>query len=87
MIQGTGRIAFIVKHYWNSTPSSPLFQANPSTLQLEAERGGCILENDYTETQKWLQTESGILEVWKCMSVNQINISHQGPEVSKQCMH
>ena len=45
------------------------------------ERGGSILENDYTETQQW------ILEVWKLMSTNQITISHVGPELSREHTH
>ena len=49
-IQGSGRIAFLIDNYWKSTPSIPLLQANLSTLQLEAGRGGRILENNYTET-------------------------------------
>ena len=40
VIQGTGTIAFLIEHYWKSTPSSPLLRANLSTLQLESGRGG-----------------------------------------------
>ena len=58
MIQGTGRIVFLIKQYWNSTTSRPLLWSNLSTIQLEAGRGGTILENNYIETQKWLQTDS-----------------------------
>ena len=58
VVQGSGQIAFLVEHFWKSTPYIPLLQANLSTLQLETGRGGPILENDYTETQQWLQTES-----------------------------
>ena len=54
---------------------------------MEGGRGGNILENDYIETQHWLQTEPWILEVWKFMSTNQINISHLGPEVATQRTH
>ena len=82
IIQGEGRIAFLVKTYWKSTPSSLPIRANLSTLQLEAGRGGCILENNYTGTQKWLQIESWIREVWKFMSTNHIKILHLGIEVS-----
>ena len=46
VIQGTGIIAFLVKHYWNSTLSSPILWYNLSTLKLEAGRGGRILENN-----------------------------------------
>ena len=82
IIQGEGRIAFLVKTYWKSTPSSLPIRANLSTLQLEAGRGGCILENNYTGTQQWLQIESWIREVWKFMSTNHIKILHLGIEVS-----
>ena len=58
VIQRTVIIAFIIKHYCQSTPSSLLIWDNLSTLQLEAVRGGRILEKIYTETQQWLQTES-----------------------------
>ena len=47
MIQGTDIIAFLIEHYWDSTPSSPLLWSNLSTLQLEAGRGGSILEKYY----------------------------------------
>ena len=57
-IQGAGQIYFLMEHYCKSTLYIPLLQANLSTLQLEAGRGGGILENDYIETQKWLHTES-----------------------------
>ena len=70
VIQGTGRIGFIIKHHWNSTPSIPLLRYNLSNLQLEAGRRGHILGNYYIETQKWLHTEFWILEVWKFMSAN-----------------
>ena len=50
IIQGTGRITFLIKHYWKSNTSSPLLRDNLDTLQLEAGRGGFILENDYIET-------------------------------------
>ena len=63
VIQGTYSIAFLIKHYWKLTPSIPLFWDNLFTLQLEAGRGGRILENNYIESQKWLQTENWIIEV------------------------
>ena len=87
VIQVAGQIAFLIKIYWKSTPSIPLPWANLSTLQVEVGIGGRILENDYTETQQWLQTESWILEVWKFMSTHWINIFHLGSEVSTQHMH
>ena len=87
MIQGTGRISFLIEHYWKSTPYRPLLQFNLFTLQLEAGRGGSISENDYTETQQWIHTDSWVQEVRKFMSTNQINISHLGAEVSTQRMH
>ena len=34
VIQGTGIIAFLSEHYWNSNPSRPLLRANLATLQL-----------------------------------------------------
>ena len=46
VIQGTGITAFLIKHYWKSTPSIPLLQSNLVTLQLEAGRGSRVLEND-----------------------------------------
>ena len=52
VIKGTGRIAFLIKHYWKSTTSRPLLWANLSIIQLEAGRGRHILENDYIETQQ-----------------------------------
>ena len=45
VIQGTGRIAFLIKNYWKSTPSSPIFRDNLATLQLEAGRRRRISEN------------------------------------------
>ena len=51
VIQGTGRIAFLIEHFWRSNPSRPLLRANLDTLQQKAERGGRILENNYIETQ------------------------------------
>ena len=51
VIQVAGRIAFLIEHYWKSNPSSPILWSNLSTLQIEAGRGGRILEIDYTETQ------------------------------------
>ena len=54
VIQGSVRIAFLIVHYWKLIPSIPLPQAELSTLQLEAGRGGRILENDYTENQQWI---------------------------------
>ena len=84
VIQGVGQISFLIEHYWKSTPSSPILWANLSTLQLEAGRRGRILENDYIETQQWIQTESWILKVCKFMSTNQTNISNLGLEVSTQ---
>ena len=42
VIQVTGRIGFLVKHYCNSNLSVPLLRANLSTLQLEAGRRGSI---------------------------------------------
>ena len=50
VIQGTGRIDILIKHYWGSTPYIPLLWAKLSTLQLEVGIGGDILENDYKET-------------------------------------
>ena len=44
MIQGSVRIAFLIVHYWKLIPSIPLLQAELSTLQLEAGRGGRMLE-------------------------------------------
>ena len=44
LIQVTCIIAFLVEHYWNSTPFSPLLRANLATLKLEAGIGGHILE-------------------------------------------
>ena len=76
VIQGTVRIYFLIKQYWKSTPSIPILWANLYTLKMEAEIGGHILEKNYIETKQWLQAESWILEVYKLMSVNQINISH-----------
>ena len=46
VIQGTGRIAFLIKHFWKLTLSIPLLRSHISTLQLEAGRRGRILEND-----------------------------------------
>ena len=46
-----------------------------------------ILENDYTENQRWLQTYYWIRGVSKCMSANHINISHLLKEVSTQRTH
>ena len=86
-IQVTSRIAFLIEHHWKSTPYSPLIWANLSTLQLKLGGIGCILENDYTETQQWLYTESWILDVWKLILENQINISHLVPEVAIQRTH
>ena len=83
-MQGAGQIAFLIKHYWKSTPSISLLRENLYTLQLEVGRGENILENEYTEIQQWIQTESCILEVWKFMFTNQIKISHLGTEVSTQ---
>ena len=68
MIQGSGRMAFLIKHCWKPTPSSPFLCANLSTLQLEAVRGRHTLENNYHKNQRWLQTESWIREVWKFVS-------------------
>ena len=48
-IQGEGRIAFLIKHLWKNTPSIPLIGDKLSTLQLEAARGGHILEDDYPQ--------------------------------------
>ena len=56
VIQGIGIISFLVEYYWKSTPSSPLLQAKLATLTLEVGIGGRILENDYIETQQYLQT-------------------------------
>ena len=50
-------------------------------------RGWSILKNDCIETQKWLQTESWILEVCKFMSANQINISHLAQELLTHLTH
>ena len=69
------------------TPSNPVLWANLSTLQLEAGRGGNIFEDNYTETQQWLHTESWILEVRKSISTNKMNIANLEPEVSTQRMH
>ena len=84
VIQGTVRIAFLIEHYWKSTPSRSLLRENLSTLQMEAGRGRRILENNYMETQQLLQTDSWVLEVGKLMSANQINISHLVPELATQ---
>ena len=81
-IQGTGRIAFLIEHYWKSTLSIPLLRSNLATLQLEAVRGGRILENGYIETQQRLQTQSWILEVWKFILTKKNCISHLGTEVA-----
>ena len=35
VVQGVDKIAFVIKHLWKPTLSSPLFRANISTLQLE----------------------------------------------------
>ena len=35
VIQVTGWVALLIKNYWKSTPSSPFFWYNLSTLQLE----------------------------------------------------
>ena len=48
VIQRSGQIAFLVEHYWKSTPYIPLLRAKLSTLQLKAGIGGHILEKDYT---------------------------------------
>ena len=45
-IQGTGRIAFLIKHYWNSNTYIPLLWSKLPTLKLEAGIVGHILEND-----------------------------------------
>ena len=87
VIQWSGWIAFIIKHYYKNTPYIQIIRANLYTLQLEARIGGNILAKNYTETQKWLQIESWILEVWKCMSTNQIKIYHLVTEVSTKRMH
>ena len=63
VIKGTDIIVFLIEHYWKLIPYIPLFKANLASIQLEAVRGGRILENDYIENQQWLQTESWILEV------------------------
>ena len=56
VIQVTGRIYFLVEFFWKSTPFSPLLWYNLYNQQLEAGRGGRILENNYIEATKWLQT-------------------------------
>ena len=48
VIQVTGRIAFLIKHYWKSTPS---IWSNLYNIQLEAGRGGRILGKKITEIQ------------------------------------
>ena len=52
VIQGAGRIDFLIEHYWKLTPYIPLLWANLSTLKLEAGEEGRILENKYTENQQ-----------------------------------
>ena len=83
VIKVTGGISFLKEQYLKSDPSSPLLRANLATLLLELGRGGGILKNDYIENKQWLQIESWILEIWKFMSENQINISHLRIEVPK----
>ena len=84
MIQGSGQIVFLIKKFCEKTPSSPLLHANLYHLQLEAGWGGIILENDLPKTQRWLQTESWIHEVWKFMSTNNIHIYHPDKYVLTQ---
>ena len=57
VIQRAIQISFIIKHYYKLTSYSLLLWANLSTIQLGVGRGGCILENNYIETQQWLQTD------------------------------
>ena len=57
VIQGAGQIDFLVEQFWKSTPYRPLICVNLYTLQLEAVRGECILENKYHETQQCLHTD------------------------------
>ena len=84
MIQGAEQIAFLIEQYLKFNPSRLLVWANLSTLKLESGRGGILLENDYTETQQWLQTDSWIREVWKIISTNHISIYQLITEVSTQ---
>ena len=63
VIQRTGQIALIIEYYWKSTSYRPLLWDNLYNLQLESGRGGHILENGYTETQKRLQTDPWIREI------------------------
>ena len=84
VIQGSGEIAFLVKHCCKPTPYSPLLRANLSTLQLEAFQGGHILESNYLKTEQWLHTESWICKVWKLMWANHIPISRLVADVSTQ---
>ena len=51
VIQVTGRISFLIKHYWKSTPYRPAIWSNLYNIQLEAGRGGSILGKKITETQ------------------------------------
>ena len=80
VIQGTGTIAFLIEHYWKSTPSSPLLLANLSTLQLESGRGWIILENNYIETQNGYRQSLGY-------SRYRNSYPQLGPEVSTQRTH
>ena len=54
VIQGIGKIAILIKHYYMLTPSRPLLRDKQATLQLEVRRVGRTLEDSYMETQEWL---------------------------------
>ena len=84
LIQVTGRIAFLIEHFWKLTLSCPILRANLYIIQLELGRRGRILEEGQPKTQQWLQTESWIREVWEFMSDYHINIYYLVTDVSAQ---
>ena len=57
-----------------------------STLKLGARQGGRKLENNYPKTQRWLQTESWICNIWKFVSSHHIRIYHLEIDVSTKSM-
>ena len=86
-IQGAVQTAFLINHCCKLTPFSPIIHANLSTIQLEEGQGWRILENNYHETQQWLQTESCIRELWKLISSKHIHIYHLGTHLSTHRTH